>query len=226
MNPHHAVPDPVTLEGALLPPFREGSLLHAEWSSTMSALGIDLSHSLPLLESLLASYTEPHRHYHTIEHLEEVFHTLREGGEPCSPALVLAVFFHDAVYDPRRQDNEEVSADYALDSLVSIGLAREAAEGVKRLVECTASHRPLDGDRDSILLLDADLAILASTPDRYRRYSDAIRREYDWISDDDYRKGREAVLRRFLERDRIFHERGDERAARRNLANEIALLTQ
>jgi predicted metal-dependent HD superfamily phosphohydrolase len=99
---------------------------------------------------------------------------------------------------------------------------------VKRLILATKSHHAADEDADAHVLLDADLAVLGAPAEEYARYAAAIRREYAWVPEEDYRCGRARVLQRFLDRPRIFqldrmHERYDV-TARRNLGGEIAAL--
>jgi predicted metal-dependent HD superfamily phosphohydrolase len=99
-------------------------------------------------------------------------------------AVQLAIWFHDAVYDPRASDNETRSADLAVDLLSSIGVPGSVIEKVVRLVRATAhlSSGVPPTDRDTATLLDADLAILGSSPARYQRYAADIRKEYAWLA--------------------------------------------
>ena len=100
------------------------------------------------------------------------------------------------------------------------------------LIEATA-HRG-DGDSspngDAGVLLDADLAILGASEERYRRYAEDVRKEYAWVPDERYRVGRSAVLRAFLDRSRIYRhpimiEEGEARA-RENMTAELATLAK
>jgi predicted metal-dependent HD superfamily phosphohydrolase len=85
------------------------------------------------------------------------------------------------------------------------------------------------GDRDTATLLDADLAILGASEERYRRYSIDIRQEYGWVPDSEYRPARAAVLERFLSRPRIYWSellfQEGEGQARANMQAELAALT-
>jgi predicted metal-dependent HD superfamily phosphohydrolase len=182
--------------------------------------GVDPSTSLQVYEELRSRWDEPHRHYHNREHLESVLSIVEE-----SPVVSLAAWFHDAVYDPRRDDNEEASARLAVDLLGTLAVP---ADEVARLVRLTAIHDPADDDRNGALLTDADLAILAAEPARYERYTEAVRREYSHLPDQAYRVGRAAVLRRLLAMPALFRV-VDRRAewevrARANLDRELARL--
>jgi predicted metal-dependent HD superfamily phosphohydrolase len=103
----------------------------------------------------------PHRHYHTLAHLAAMLAIVRPW-----PVVELAVWFHDAVYDPRATDNEEASAER---SLPAVGAAPATVAEVARLVRLTATHDPAPGDGAGALLCDADLSILAARPCPLRR---------------------------------------------------------
>src|SRR5262249_22265293 len=139
----------------------------------------------------------------------------------------LTIWFHDAVYDTRAKENEARSAELAAELLGPLGVPASTIERVARLVKATAHLNSAEvvGDRDTAILLDADLAILGAAEERYRRYAADIRKEYGWVPEAEYRKGRAAVLRQFLQRLRIFanqilFEEGEARA-RANLAAEL-----
>lgn len=141
-------------------------------------------------------------------------------------AVELAAVFHDAVYDPAAPPGENERASAALAAELLAG--RPDVEEVMRLVLLTAGHDAAPDDRNGAVLSDADLAILGSSPERYDEYAADVRAEYAHVDDEAWRRGRSAVLRSFLARDRIYrtdraHDRFDA-AARRNLARELAAL--
>ncbi|MEV4379788.1 metal-dependent phosphohydrolase [Streptosporangium sp. NPDC049644] len=180
----------------------------------------------PLGRELITRYDEPHRRYHTVTHLEAVLthiDTLASHAE--HPDLVrLAAWFHDAVYDPRRGDNEERSAILAERALPETGLSPEAVATVARLVRLTVTHAPAPGDADGAVLSDADLAILGAVPEIYAAYAAAVREEYAFVPDDAFRSGRAAVLRSLLDLPAIFHIADLEEAARANIMAELERL--
>jgi predicted metal-dependent HD superfamily phosphohydrolase len=167
---------------------------------------------------LLRRWREPHRHYHTDEHLAHLLEIIDAHAELAddADAVRLAAWFHDAVYDPRAADNEERSAELATD------------EEVRRLVRLTGSHDPAPGDRNGALLCDADLAILAAPADGYDRYTKRVRQEYHFVPDELFRAGRAAVLRQLLALPALFRlvpEREEWTArARGNLGRELTTL--
>ena len=188
-----------------------------------------LPHRTELRDRLLAAYAG--RGYHDTRHLAEVLDRLDEltGAAP-AVELVLAAFFHDAVYDgaasPEGQGDEERSARLAEAELA--GEHVDVAE-VARLVRLTESHDPAPDDEAGAVLCDADLAILAAPPDRYAEYVAGVRRDFAAVPDADFRAGRAAVLRDLAGRDRLFRTAYArthwEPAARANLAAELDALS-
>jgi predicted metal-dependent HD superfamily phosphohydrolase len=185
-------------------------------------------------DRLVAAYSTG-RGYHDLRHLAEVLARLDELGENGNLELVLAAWFHDAIYETAsdaaaRGDNEERSArlaEAALDGAAVDGFPVDVAE-VARLVRLTEHHDPRPGDRNGEALCDADLAILAAPPERYREYAAGVRHEYAAYSDADFRAGRLAVLEDLASRNALFRtayarEHWEPRA-RENLAREIAEL--
>jgi predicted metal-dependent HD superfamily phosphohydrolase len=179
---------------------------------------------------LVARYNEPHRRYHTAEHLTVVLDHVDELAESAADAdtVRLAAWFHDAVYDPQRGDNEELSAVKAERRLADTDLAPEAVAEVARLVRLTKTHAPAPDDRNGQVLCDADLSILAAEPTRYAWYASAVREEYAFVPDEYFRPARADILRSLLNLPAIFHtpparERFEE-PARHNLRSELMLL--
>lgn len=175
-------------------------------------------------------YGEPHRRYHTRAHLTAVLDLVDElaGHAEDADAVRMAAWFHDAVYDPERADNEERSARLAARMLADTDLPEAAVARVVRLVELTATHAPEEGDRDGQVLCDADLAVLGAEPEDYAAYAAAVREEYAFVPDEFFRAGRAEVLSGLLALPRLFHtpaarERFEERA-RANMRTELLLL--
>lgn len=180
---------------------------------------------------LVRRYGEPHRRYHTVEHLAAMLAVIEDLGDDADDfaAVRYAAFFHDAVYAVDRPDNEERSAELAETTLATLGAEPETISEVGRLVRLTASHDPAAGDRNGNVLCDADLAILAADAPGYAAYTRAVRAEYRHVPDDLFRTGRAAVLRKLAERPSLFRtptaRRRYESAARANLAAELSALT-
>jgi predicted metal-dependent HD superfamily phosphohydrolase len=181
-----------------------------------------------LFLDLLDRWSEPHRKYHGCTHLLSVLEALDLLTDPVDPPrpVLLAAWFHDAVYQGVAGQDEEESARLAEDRLQAAGLPEAEVVEVSRLVLLTSDHRPQPGDDDGALLCDADLSILGGEPDEYARYLAAVRQDYAHIGDADFAAGRAAVVRQLLELDPLFHS-GRARelwldAAHRNLKGELA----
>jgi predicted metal-dependent HD superfamily phosphohydrolase len=209
-------------------------LLQRQWAALLGSFDVPPADAYPPFDRLVAAYSEAHRHYHTLEHIAEALRVAGRlsGDRDDTRAVQLAVWFHDAVYDPRATDNEERSAQLVHVLLAPLGLSDELLSWVAALVRATAhlSDVTPPPDPETLVLLDADLAILGASEERYRRYAADVRREYADVPDPAYRAGRAAVLGRFLARPRIYHHpllvaEGEE-AARRNLRAELAVLTR
>jgi predicted metal-dependent HD superfamily phosphohydrolase len=187
--------------------------------------GTDAGLAAPIGRNLLERWAEPHRRYHNTAHLAALLSIVDE--QIGAAAVKLAAWYHDAIYDPTRSDNEELSAELAREQLGQLGV--ESAE-VVRLVLLTKSHVPRDDDVNGKLLCDADLAILASTVDGYRRYAASIRDEYAHVPDDAFAPGRAAVLEHLLALPVLFHtpQLRDrwEAAARANVEAELRSLRE
>jgi len=148
-------------------------------------------------------YSEPHRHYHNCRHIADClgeFDSVRHlASEP--EAVELALWFHDAVYDPRAADNEERSAELGRKFVQESGIGKEST--IVQLVLATKHH---DGasHRDATLMIDIDLSILGQAGERFWNYERQIRREYEWVPENIFAAKRAEILERFLSRPKIF----------------------
>ena len=180
-------------------------------------------------EDLQAAYSEPHRFYHTTEHISNCLQQLDEVADLArSPEEVeVALWFHDAVYALRGQGNESKSADWASDFLRPAGAAEERCARVRSHIIAT-EHNAAPTDPDSMLVVDIDLSILGSSKDEYHVFETNIRREYRWVPGPLYRRKRREILESFLTRPSIYFTacfRGRyESAARANLRAAIRAL--
>lgn len=178
---------------------------------------------------LLAAWSEPHRRYHSVEHLRDILRHVEELAVLAddADAVRLAAWYHDSVY-AGRPDDEELSARRAEDELSGLGVEPQLVDEVARLVRMTVTHDPAPGDHNGEVLSDADLASLAVSRERYVANTAAIRAEYGHISDDVFRKGRLQVLANLLGGPGVFRtEEGRQRwegPAQENLRAELSAL--
>jgi predicted metal-dependent HD superfamily phosphohydrolase len=217
-----------------VPPPPQDDDLEQAWRHLVTPLvpAGSLPAALAAGRELLARWDEPHRRYHDRRHLREVLDAVDLlAAHATSPdAVRLAAWFHDAVYRGAPGPDEEDSAVLAAQVLTALGMRPATTDTVVRLVRLTAGHRPAEDDPDAAVLCDADLAVLASPPRRYRAYVAAVRGEYAQVDDDAFRRGRLAVLRSLAAGPTLFTtdtgRRRWEAAARVNLEAEIVALTE
>lgn len=201
----------------------------AAWRTLWRGLGVTAPDEV-LHEDLLACYREPHRYYHTLQHLDECFAGLQMLGALARhpEEVALALWFHDAIYDVGRSDNEARSADWARAAVETASVPGAIAERVHALVMATR-HNAVPSDVDAQILVDVDLSILGAPNDRFDEYERQIRAEYSAIPLPQFRAARRRVLTEFLNRPAIFNTNvfsaAYEARARGNLARSIEKLS-
>jgi len=199
----------------------------AAWLQLVAELGGRPDMGSSLYVDLARRYSEAGRHYHTLDHLAAMLGTLAVLPLPAasSPAVRLAVWFHDAIYDSRASDNEERSCAHLRGALQPLGWPETLLDETARLILLTRLHQTTPDDTEGQVLLDADLAILGAQEKEYDRYAQAIREEYAWVEEERYRAERGQVLQRFLQRPRLYFTQTlfdrAEQQARHNLRREL-----
>lgn len=174
---------------------------HSAWQEAGASHPDDIT-----FHRILTCYSEPHRKYHTVQHLRECFAHLEQlrsiADRPVE--VELALWFHDAIYNTSRKDNEIRSARWARDTALSSDLPMETAERIYDLVLVTKHNEsPVGGDAE--VLVDVDLGILGSEPNRFDEYEDQIREEYSWVPRPLYRIERRKILQGFGNRQFIYY---------------------
>ena len=200
------------------------------WIEAWRRLGIADSPELQRLHGdVRGRYAEPHRHYHTAQHLAECFEKVRDViGLAEHPAEIhIGLWFHDAIYDTRRHDNEERSAEWARSAARALGVGADSAQRIHDLIMFTR-HAAEPIGADAQILVDTDLSILGAPPARFHEYEEQVRREYAWVPEPTFRTTRAGILKEFLGRPRLygtahFHEQY-EAQARRNLQDSLRSL--
>lgn len=203
--------------------------LHAAWSVTAAKFEEAKSNFEPLLPALQKAYSQGSRHYHTLTHVLDCLQILDSYPKPLPHQIEieLALWYHDAIYDPQRQDNESKSADLLQRECTQAKLPQILIKKANDLVIATDHRRPAQDEAEAIIA-DVDMAILAASPKRYQSYIEAIREEYSSFNDTEYNSGRTRFLIHFLEKAEIFQTpffRGCfEEKARTNMSSELSLL--
>lgn len=157
-------------------------------------------------DELLKAYSSPERFYHNLTHIEDCLSILDQTRSLASrpEEVELAIWFHDAVYNTRRNDNEQKSAEWAESVIHQSGLSRALAERVSNSVLAT-HHTSEVTDRDAQLMVDVDLSILGREAKTYWQYEENIHKEYAWVPESLFRQTRIEILRGFLNRQHIYY---------------------
>lgn len=175
------------------------------WLKYARGIGITAP-TMPLLSELIASWSEPQRHYHTLRHLQECLEHLENWGRssPVLNEVGIALWFHDAIYDPARLDNEDKSARWASRAMKQLEADATAISVIGRLIRATKHHsnpRKMEG---LDLMLDIDLAILGADRARFEEYERQVRLEYSQVPDGAFARGRADFVDSMLQRERLF----------------------
>lgn len=205
-------------------------ILANQWKASWEGLGISIT---PMLhqefKELIARYSEPHRKYHTVRHLEECFAKLTEIRNFAEHAaeVELALWFHDAIYEKYSSQNEIKSAELAVKKVLAAGGTKDAAVRISNLIMATR-HAVLPRNKDEQILIDVDLSILGAEPERFKEYERQIREEYSWVPYFLFRKRRRKILKDFLARPTIFNTpvfiKRYEKQARQNIERSMTRL--
>lgn len=199
----------------------------ARWRKLMDALQLEGNDSTG--QALLSAYGESHRHYHTTRHLEDCLKKLDAAASLAKDAaeIELALWFHDAIYNPMKGGNELASAQWAKRFLKEAGAKSGRQESVYALVMATQHAVPATTE-DAKLLIDIDLSILGADDADYDLFEQNVRKEYRWVPYFLYRKKRREILQSFLDRpsiyEKAFFREQFEAKARTNLRRAIVAL--
>ncbi len=195
------------------------SIMHVEWETHMGKGLLAIN----LFNTLFTAYDKTTRHYHGIPHISAILHDLKAANQ-LTKANYLAAWFHDAIYTPGMHNNEEKSADWAQEALNRVGINAPIIDTIYTRIIATKDHKAL-GDIESDSFLDADMAILGTPPDIYARYTANVRKEFAFVPDELFAKGRGDFIRTTLDMARIFHTEyfydRYETQARQNLEAEL-----
>lgn len=201
---------------------------HARWWHLMNTWGFHPNEDT--YEALVSAYSQKHRHYHNAHHIDaclmHIDSCLTQIEHP--QEVELALWFHDAIYEPLSANNELKSAEWAASFLSSNDANPESISRVYQLIMATVHKAPPETGDES-LLVDIDLSILGTDAETYDAFERAIRKEYRMVPLFLYKRKRVAVLQGFLEREFIYENESFrsilEPNARNNLIAAIKKLT-
>lgn len=174
-------------------------------------------------------YSSKKRHYHNLHHLENMFEEIEEIKNEIEnfSNISFSIFYHDIIYDASSKSNEEKSAEFAKERLKKLNINNKDIQKIDDQILATKSHKK-SNDKDTNLLLDADLSILGKNNNVYLEYTKQIRKEYSIYPDFLYKPGRKKVLEHFLQLESIFKteyfKNKYEIQARKNLEDELMVL--
>ena len=202
--------------------------LRDRWEKVWQKLNVIAPHEV--FEELIRVYSLPERFYHNLSHIENCLSLFDQTLSLTihSGEVELAIWFHDAVYDTRRNDNEQKSAEWTESVINQSGVSSDVAERVSHLILATRHNMEVT-DTDAQLIIDIDLSILGSEADVFWRYEENIRKEYAWVPVHLFKQKRIEILRGFLDRPYIYYHQQYremfEEKARVNLKNAIMKLS-
>lgn len=181
----------------------ENKHIYQEWLA-LSQLN-ESETTIKCFEQAEKQYTQKNRHYHTLHHIEDLFHQIKtsECSKTDKQLLAHAGLFHDVIYVSSAKDNEYQSAAYALHWLATLEVDKKSQQTIHQLIIATATHT--SNDLLTQLFLDMDLSILGASQDAYHQYCKAIRKEYKNIPLFLYKRGRTRFLQQTLAKSSIFY---------------------
>lgn len=205
--------------------------LQTEWKELLANYEIQEEIAEKYFQQLIEKYSEKKRFYHNLSHIYALLKSaakLKDYFQDYN-SVQLAIWFHDAIYNTKKSNNEEKSAELAVKVLVELNIPTNTINLVEKMIIATKTHSINDLIRDGQIFLDLDLSILGASPEVYQQYYQAIRKEYSWVPWFLYRRSRKSVLSSFLAREHIFFT--DELAkleqiARQNISKEIVFLSK
>jgi predicted metal-dependent HD superfamily phosphohydrolase len=185
-------------------PTKTYPVLHRSWTRAWQGVGARSADDA-LFHALVEAYGEPQRHYHSTQHLVECLNQFESVQSLCERGaeVEVALWFHDAIYDVHRSDNEALSADWARRAAADGGVAIEVADRIQALIMATKhTANPIGADEQA--LIDIDLSILGAGTARFAEYERQIRTEYAHVPEPLFTQKRRAILQSFLDRPRIY----------------------
>ncbi|NQX92413.1 MAG: hypothetical protein HRT74_09895 [Flavobacteriales bacterium] len=181
------------------------SLLKKYWNNYVEPYFNDADQSAQEFKWIYNQHTKSNRFYHGLGHLKFLLTSFEEvKTELISPHLVvIAIFYHDSIYNALKKNNEEKSATKAVDTFSVGSMNASDIEKLRYIILATKSHEESE-DPDINIFVDMDLAILGSSEIEYEKYCLGVRKEYSIFPEFMYKKGRREVLNYFLAKEEIF----------------------
>jgi predicted metal-dependent HD superfamily phosphohydrolase len=210
----------------------ENEYLNTEWLNLASTFTQDKSLIDHFYNQIITEYSAPARHYHNIQHVQNMLICIKElkGFAIDYPVLLLSAWYHDVVYVPLKTNNEEESYSFAKKQLLQLHFSREKIHAIKNLILSTKNHciRQKSDSIDIKILQDSDLQVFSFSRDDYKNYMQQIREEYKMIPEFIFRPKRKKIVNNFLAMHHIYrtpsYRDANEAKARDNLNYELDCL--
>jgi predicted metal-dependent HD superfamily phosphohydrolase len=205
--------------------------LQEQWTILTSKYLVSQELSKKYFQIIIEKYSEKKRFYHNLTHIQaliEKAETLKTHFQNYD-VVRFAIWFHDIIYNTKRSNNEEKSAELAAKALEEMQISNTNIKLVEKMIIATKTHSASELTEDGKLFLDLDLGILGTNPEIYQEYHQAIRKEYSWVPWFLYRRSRKSVLSNFLAREHIFFTSELaklEGIARENITQELEILSK
>ncbi|WP_207494121.1 HD domain-containing protein [Aridibaculum aurantiacum] len=206
------------------------TLIDQKWQQ-LTAFNPDTELKNTLLHEIKSAYTAPGRHFHNLDHIEQMLQLCDEHIAALQNPVVVgfAIVYHDIIYNTERRDNEEQSAEKARRHLKAINLKRSFISEVEAFILATKDHvipEEVVNKNDLAFFLDFDLAVLGSSEFAYEQYRKDIRQEYLQYRTHVYKEGRKQAMLQLLKKDHLYYTNAFrelyEQQARENINNELA----
>ncbi len=148
---------------------------------------------------LLSMWNEPQRHYHNQTHLANLVSDINESKNNYSQKeyekLMLTALFHDIIYDPMRNDNEERSAEFFEKACQD---NNEDIQDIKRAILDTKEHKGIN--KTAIIFNKFDMSIVEGSYNDLLQWEEGIYNEYKFYGNENYKKGRLKFLESIIDK--------------------------
>ncbi|MDP2387540.1 MAG: adenylyltransferase/cytidyltransferase family protein [Bacteroidota bacterium] len=144
---------------------------------------------------VLERYNEHHRYYHTLDHVLYLLDVLEKKNVQSDDELFLTTIFHDAVYDPKSNTNEDDSAVLFKREAAKSKLNDTSVKNIEQMILDTKHHKA-SSDK-SKLFIEADLNIFNEDDAMLFEYEKQIFKEFQFVDYKQYKEKRIAVLEHF-----------------------------
>lgn len=200
--------------------------------------GIHPEHIPQSVTDIILTYKSANRHYHTFQHIRnmtgywEMLLGDKQITKDATVDVLLAIIFHDFVYDTKWSKNasvEEASAQefMAFCHRTKLDISQARVDSICNMIRSTATHTPTSNDYPILAFLDSDMFVLSLDRPQYIEYTKQVRNEWDHIDDMTYTRGRMTFLTDVLETPCIYFTENmidREDIARENMRYELRML--